>query len=98
VLHVLSWDGCGSSSWTVSIDNVQVVKSGVHGLNTGNSNINLKSELERRSQICLNLHGTLGLEVHPHCAVGFLRLRHLAYCGLLEVCGEGAALSIGKYQ
>lgn len=98
MLHVLSWDGRRASSWAVSIGNVQVVKSGVHGLDTGNSDVDLKSELERRSEICLNLHGTLGFEVHPHCAVGFLRLCHLAYCDLLEVCGEGAALSIGKCQ
>lgn len=98
MLHVLSWDGRRAGSWAVSVGNVKVVKRGVHGLNTGDSDVNLKGELERRSEVCLNLHGTLGFEVHPHCAVGFLRLCHLAYCGLLEVCGEGAALSIGKYQ
>jgi hypothetical protein len=49
VLHVLSWDRRRAGSWAVSIGNVKVVKSGVHGLNTGDSDVNLKSELERRS-------------------------------------------------
>lgn len=98
MLHILSGCGCRASSRSVSVDNVEVVKGSVKGFDTGDGDLDLESKFERRSEVCLDLHRTLSLEVHPHCAVGFLWLCHLANRGLLEIGGECAALGIGKCQ
>jgi hypothetical protein len=75
-----------------------VVKSSVESLDTGHSDVDLLGELQGRAKICLDLHGTLGLEVHPHCAVGLLRLCHRADRLLLEISGESAFLGVGKHD
>lgn len=98
MLHVLSRCGSGTSSWSVTVGDVEVVKGSVECLDTRNGKLDLESELQRGSEVGLNLHGTLSLEVHPHGAVGFLWLGHLANSGFLEIGGECAALSTGECQ
>ena len=98
MLHVLCGCGRRTRSRSVSVDDVKVVKGSVEGFNAWNSDLGLKSKLERRSKIGFNLHRSLGLEVHPHCAVSLLWLCHLADCRFLEIGRECTALSRCKYK
>lgn len=93
MLHVLCGCGCRTSSGSVSVDNVEMVKSSVEGFNARNSDLGLKGKLEWRSKISLDLHRPLCLEVHPHCAVSLLWLCHLTNRRLFEIGRECAALS-----
>lgn len=98
MLHVLGGHGCRTGSWPVAVGDIEVVKGGVHGLDTGNSKIDFEGKFQGRPKIRLNLHGTLGLKVHPHCAVGLLRLCHLSHCCFLVVGRECTAVGIGQCQ
>lgn len=74
------------------------MEDGVQTFNAWNRDIASMSEFQRRSEICLNLHWTLGFKVEPHGAVILLWLDHLLKCRFAEVVRENTLLSFGKSE
>jgi hypothetical protein len=84
-------------SWLGLVHDVDVVKHGVHGLNSRHGHIGLSGELDGGSQESLNFHRAAGLEILVHSAEA-VGCGHLLNRLLLEVAREFAALRDGQLQ